>query len=273
VKWKTFAIAWALVLAIFLFAQHHGSPAVQAVYSSVIDLTHTVNPHAPTFEGAERSPYKARTVETYAKDGFFARHISLPEHFGTHLDAPAHFSPGRWTVDEIPAERLVRPLVVLNVSGKVRQSGPDYVVSLNDVADYEKAYGRIPPGAVVMAYTGWDLHWGSQQRYRNADANGVMHFPGFSLEAAQFLVEGRTAVGLGIDTLSVDAGAASDYPVHRYCAEQSVYHVESVANLEITPPAGAMAFVAPAKLQGGSGGPVRVLALIPPEPQAQAALK
>jgi kynurenine formamidase len=177
------------------------------------------------------------------------------------MDAPIHFVPGRWSVDQIPAERLVRPLVVLDVTGKVRQN-PDYLVSVEDIAAWEQAHGHMPDGAVVIARTGWAERWSSVARYRNADAKGVMHFPGYSLDAAKFLVEGRDAVGLGIDTLSIDAGSSKEFPVHHYTAAHSVYHLENVANLDLVPPEGALVLAAPAKLEGGSGGPVRILALL-----------
>jgi kynurenine formamidase len=178
------------------------------------------------------------------------------------MDAPAHFARGTWTVDQIPAERLMRPLVVLDVSAKA-QSNPDYRISVEDVANWERDNGQVPQGAVVLARTGWASRWNSMKDFRNADAKGVPHFPGYAQETARFLVEGRNIVGLGIDTLSVDYGPSKDYPVHHYCALKSVYHLENVANLSQAPEAGATVVVAPVKLEGGSGAPVRVLALVP----------
>jgi len=115
---------------------------------------------------------------------------------------------------------------------------------------------------VVMARTGWAARWDSMKAYRNADDKGAMHFPGFALDTAKFLVQARKIVGLGIDTLSVDFGPSKDYPIHHFTARNDVYHLENVANLELVPEAGAIVVVAPAKLEGGSGGPVRILALI-----------
>jgi kynurenine formamidase len=166
-----------------------------------------------------------------------------------------------WTVDQIPAERLVRPLVVLNVRGNANDH-PDYEVSVQDIAEWEKLNGEIPSGAVVMAYTGWEDRWSSPKMFRNAAADGVPHFPGFSLEAAQFLVKTRSSVGLGIDTMSMDPGASKTYPVHQFTAKESVYQLENVANLGLLPPVGATIIVAPIKLENGSGGPARLLALV-----------
>jgi kynurenine formamidase len=258
-KLKTFSIALALAVAVFLFAQRRTSAPDPPAFSRVVDLTHTIRADSPAYDEAEK--FTARVTATYAKDGYFAREISLPEHFATHIDAPAHFAQGAWTVDQIPVERLVRPLVVLDVSAKV-QVDADYVVGAGDIADWENKNGHVPQGAVVMAHTGWDKRWDTARDYRNVDAKGVRHFPGYSLEAARVLVEGRGAVGLGIDTLSIDPGPSSDFPVHQYTLSHSVYHLENVTNLSSVPPNGALVVVAPAKLDGGSGGPVRVLALI-----------
>jgi kynurenine formamidase len=152
-------------------------------------------------------------------------------------------------------------VVVLDVSASVK-SNPDYRLSVEDVASWEQANGPIPPGTIVLARTGWDARWNSPKDYRNADAKGVMHFPGYSVEAAKFLVEGRNVLALGIDTLSVDYGPSQDFPVHQYSLTHSVYHLENVANLDRVPANGALAVVAPMKLEGGSGSPVRILALL-----------
>jgi kynurenine formamidase len=131
-----------------------------------------------------------------------------------------------------------------------------------DIAEYESKHGEIPDGAVVMVYTGWDDRWNSPKSFRNAAGDGVPHFPGYSLEAARFLVKTRSVVGLGIDTMSIDPGSGKTYPVHQFTAKESVYQLENVANLGLLPPAGATVVVAPIKLENGSGGPVRLLALV-----------
>ncbi|MFB3813898.1 MAG: cyclase family protein [Terriglobales bacterium] len=258
-KLTTFALSCALALAIFLFAQGRHTPVEQPAFNHVIDLTHALNSSVPAFDPGEK--LAARTVSTFAKQGYFAREITLPEHFGTHFDAPAHMTANRWTVDQVPAERLVRPLIVIDVTDKVKND-PDYRVSVDDLANWEQAHGHVPPGALVVARTGWDSRWDSAQRYRNADARGVPHFPGWSLDAAKFLVEARNVVGLGIDTLSVDYGPSTNFPVHRYCTARDLYQVENLANLAMVPPIGALVVVAPIKLEGGSGAPARVLALV-----------
>lgn len=260
-KIRTFVVGFALALALFLFAQRHPNATQSTAFHAVVDLTHSINARVPTYEPAEQSVYQVKTVATIEKDKYFARNITLPEHFGTHIDAPAHFARGMWTVDQIPPERLMGPLVVLDVSAKVKDN-PDYQVSVEDIAAWEHANGEIAPGAVVMARTGWDARWNSVKEYRNADTKGVMHFPGYAEDAAKFLVEGRNVLGLGIDTLSIDYGPSKDFEVHQYTLAHSVYHLENVANLDRAPAKGAIVVVAPMKLEGGSGGPVRILALL-----------
>lgn len=261
-KTRTLVVGIALTLALLLLAQrHHDQPKDFGGFRAVVDLTHPLNEKVPTFEASEKPAFQANTVATLETDQYFARTISLPEHFGTHMDAPAHFARGMWTIDQVPPERLVAPLVVLDVSANARNN-PDYLISVEDIAVWEKANAQIPAGAVVMVRTGWDARWNSAKDFRNPDAKGTMHFPGYSLDAAKFLVDGRDAFGLGIDTLSIDYGMSPDFPVHHYVLAHSVYQLEDVANLDRVPATGAIVVVAPMKLEGGSGSPVRILALI-----------
>jgi kynurenine formamidase len=260
-KWKTFAVGWSLALALLLFAQHKSPMPDSNATHTVVDLTHTLDDRSPNWEGTAHSPFEAKTYGQLQHDGYYARTFTTDEHYGTHLDAPAHFAHGMWTVEQIPAERLVRPLVVLNVRAKAARDA-DYEVGVEDIAEWENQHGQIPGGAVVMAYTGWEEYWSSHQQFRNLQADGAMHFPGFSLEAAKFLVKTRKVVGLGIDTMSIEKGAATTYPVHKFTSEESVYHLENVAGLALVPPSGATLVVAPLKLEDGSGAPVRLLALV-----------
>ena len=260
-KLKTLAVAIALLLAIFLFAQRRTPLVPQAQFKAAVDLTHTLSEKSPNWEGTAQSPFQATVHASFAKDGYFTRYLTLPEHFSTHIDAPAHFSKSGWTVDQIPPDHLIAPLVVLDVTKKI-EGDPEYQVAVDDVAAWEQDHGQIPAGAVVLARTGWSARWYSMEKYRNADAKGVMHFPGFSRAAVQFLAEARHIDGIGIDTLSVDPGASKDFPVHQYGAAHGLYNLENVAYLEQVPVSGAILVVAPAKLEGGSGGPVRLLALI-----------
>jgi kynurenine formamidase len=259
-KIKTFVVGYALALAIFLFAQRR-TPSEQDPRFVVVDLTHSTTLVAPTQEAVAPSPAHDRDTKVAGNDAVFTREILSAERYGTHLDAPAHLQHGLWTVDQIPAERLVAPLVVLNVRSKAKYD-PNYQISVNDVADWEQVHGQIPQGAVVLANTGWESRWTSAKDYRNSDAQQIMHFPGFSAETARFLVEGRIVIGLGIDTLSLDYGASKDFPVHKYASSHSLYQLENVANLEQAPESGGTVVVAPSKLAGQSDAPVRILALL-----------
>ncbi len=257
-KWRTFTVVWILAVALLLFAKHHNAMAEPGSVNSILDLTHTMTETSPTWDASER--YRAKNTANY-EQGYYTRELSLPEHFGTHIDAPAHYARGMWTVDQIPTERLVRPLAVIDVSRKAQRNA-DYLLTVDDIAAWEDQHGHIPQGAVVVMRTGWGERWNNAKAFRNADKQGVLHFPGFSLEAAKFLVDARYVVGIGTDTMSVDAGTSTDYQVHQYCATRSVYHLENVANLEVTPEAGATLIVAPAKFENGSGAPTRLLAML-----------
>jgi kynurenine formamidase len=262
-KTRSLIIGYALAIALLLSGQQRqASPTLPpSGFRAVLDLTHTLSAQTPAFEPSAKPLFSAKTVATLEQDKHFARTISLPEHFGTHLDAPAHFARGLWTVDNIPPERLVAPLVVFDVSANLKNNA-DYLISVEDIAQWEHAHGQIPPGAVVITRTGWDSRWNSAKDFRNADNKGIKHFPGYSLDAAKFLVEARSIFGLGIDTLSIDYGPSPDFPVHQYVLAHSVYQLEGVANLNRVPASGAIVVVAPMKLEGGSGSPVRILALV-----------
>ena len=255
-KFKTFVIGYALALGLLLFAQRHPDASPSVGFRGVVDLTHTTGGDVPSYWQKSH----VRNVASLENDRTPAPEISLAERFGTHIDAPAQFARGSWTVDQIPAERLVAPLVVIDITKKT-QSNSDYQLSVEDISRWEEAHGQIPQGSVVMADTGWEARWNMPDPYRNTDAKGVMHFPGYSLDAAKFLVEARGVLGLGIDTLSIDYGPSKKFDVSHYTLSHGLYHLENVSSLDRTPPAGAMVVVAPMKVQGGLGGTVRVMAL------------
>ena len=232
-KIRTLIAGYVLALALFLFAQRRPTASPPAEFRAVVDLTHA-------------SPEKS---------------AASPAQFGTRIEAPAYFAPGLWTIDQIPGGRLIAPLVVLDVRGNAAEHS-DYQVSVEDIARWERAHNPIPLGAVVIARTGWDSRSNSIKDYRNADARGTMHFPGFSPDAAKFLVAGRNIIGLGIDTLNIDYGFSKDYPVRQYTLAHSVYALENVANLDRAPVDGGMVVVAPSMLKDASIGAVRILALV-----------
>lgn len=234
-------------------------PAAPAgLAGGVVDLGHPLAESDPSWTGQKGFTW---TLEaSLEKEGYFAGRFSTSEHFGTHLDAPAHFAPKGWTVDEIPTDRLVRPAVTINIEDKVR-TNEDYQLLLADVRAFEERHGPIPEGAVVLVATGWDKRWIEPRKYMNERA-GVKHFPGVSPEAAAYLARTRKIAGLGIDTPSVDYGPSQKFETHRTTQPLNVYHIENATRLTMLPPGGFTVVVAPLKIRGGSGGPARVFALL-----------
>jgi kynurenine formamidase len=226
----------------------------------VVDMTYAISDKLPMWPGDERA-FEAKTVATPEKDGYFTRGFWMLEHFGTHMDAPAHFPPGKLTLDQLPVSHFFGPAEVIDVREEVAKD-TDYRLTAARVEKWEAAHGRVPTGAIVLLRTGWDSRWPDQARYRNSDAQGSMHFPGFSADSAKLLIS-RGAVGLGVDTLSVDYGPSKDYEVHRTGLPAGLFNLENVANLGDLPATGAFLIVAPIKLEGGSGGAVRIFAILP----------
>lgn len=229
-------------------------------HTRVIDMTYSLNDHSPSWPGDDH-PFTATVNATPAKEGYFTRKITMLEHYETHMDAPAHFPPGKETLDQIPIQHFFGPGIVIDVRNKAAKNS-DYQLSVADIQQWESRHGRIPPHAIVMLYTGWSSRWPDEKRYRNMDAKNVMHFPGYSLAAAKFLIARRVS-GLCIDTLSIDYGPSANFEVHRTTLPAGLFHVENIANLSELPPTGAFIIAAPIKLEGGSGGPVRVFAILP----------
>jgi kynurenine formamidase len=227
--------------------------------TQVIDLTYAINDKLVPWPGDKRF-FEAKDNATVEKDGVFTRSFWMLEHYGTHLDAPIHFPPGKTPVDKIPVKQFFGPAVVIDIQNESAKNA-DYLVDAAHVEAWEARHGKIPAGAIVLLRTGWSSRWPDVKRYRNHDAQGKMHFPGFSAEAVKLLID-RKVSGLGCDTLSVDYGASSDYPVHHLGLGAGVYNLENLADLSKLPETGAFLIVAPIKLEGGSGGPVRVFALL-----------
>lgn len=227
--------------------------------TQILDLTYAINDKLVPWPGDKRF-FEAKDNATVAKDGVFTRSFWMLEHYGTHLDAPIHFPPGTTPVDKIPVKQFFGPAVVIDVQSESAKNA-DYLVDAAHVEAWEARHGKIPAGAIVLLRTGWASRWPDVKRYRNQDALGKMHFPGFSAESVKFLLD-RKVSGLGCDTLSVDYGASSDYPVHHLGLGAGLYNLENLADLSKLPETGAFLIVAPIKLEGGSGGPVRVFALL-----------
>jgi kynurenine formamidase len=228
-------------------------------FRDVHDLTHTFSPRNPVFPSFK--PVRIRQKFSIAKDGFFANEITFDEHTGTHMDGPAHFVANAATADTLPAEKFFAPLAVVSIADRAAKNA-DTLLTVDDVLSWEKHHGRLPAGAFVAMHSGWDARVGNADRFLNRDAKGTMHAPGFSEEAAQFLVKQRDIVGAGVDTLSLDAASAQKFVAHLVLLGAGKYGVELLANLGAVPPAGATIIIGGPKHEGASGGPARVYAVV-----------
>jgi kynurenine formamidase len=195
----------------------------------VVDLTYAINSKLPVWPGDDHT-FEAQVVATPEKDGDFAGSFWMLEHYGTRMDAPAHFPPGKLTLDQIPVDHFFGPAVLIDVREEAGKDS-DYRLTPADVEKWKTIHGRVSSGSVVLLRTGWASRWPDQSRYRNMDGNGAMHFPGFSAESARLLVA-RGVVGLGIDTASVDYGSSKDFEVHQASLPAGLYNLENLANLD-----------------------------------------
>jgi kynurenine formamidase len=225
----------------------------------VVDLTHRLNPEFPLYPGV--AAMRLDVVARVASDGWYEAVLTIDEHTGTHVDAPAHFAAGAATIDRIPSEHLVAPLAIIRIVERVA-ADPDALVTVGDIVTWERRHGRLPAGAFVALDSGWDRRAADPPAFLNADTAGVMHYPGFHPDAAAFLVLERDIVGIGVDTLSLDAGPSTDFPTHHTVLPAGKYGVEALANLGELPPVGATIIVGGLTHVGGSGSPARVLALL-----------
>ncbi|MDR5694037.1 MAG: cyclase family protein [Armatimonadota bacterium] len=229
-------------------------------YTNIADLTHVLNSAFPRYNPDLFKAFERTNLVTIQKNGFYANNWSLPEHIGTHMDAPQHFVLGRWMLHQIPIRSLIAPAVVIHIHERAA-ANPDAQVTVDDLKAWENRYGRIPEGAAVLMHSGWESRVGEQNAYRNPDSKGVMHFPGFHPEAAEFLIKERDIVGIGVDTLSLDYGPSSDFKTHITVLGANKWGLENLANLAKIPPNGATIFVGALKVQNASGGPLRVIAV------------
>ena len=232
----------------------------------VVDLSHSFDERTLYWPTAPSRFVLERLASGVTEGGWFyaANRFAAPEHGGTHLDAPLHFAEGRSAVDEIPVARLVAAAIVIDVAKEAAEAR-EYALTLERVQAFEKRHGSIPAASVVLLHTGWDRFWPDAAAYLGDDTSGdasKLRFPSFGAEAARFLVEERSIAGLGVDTASIDVGSSSDFPVHRIAAARDVYGLENLTSLEALPPRGATLVAPPMKIEGGSGAPLRAVALI-----------
>ena len=233
----------------------------QSRFEHVVDLTHALDESTPYIPVPNITfPFKKTPIATVAKNGVAAYRWEIHEHLGTQIDAPNHFFEQGRSLERLPIESLVVPLVVIDVSARA-ESNADTSVTVADIELWERRQGRIPEHAAVMMASGWDRRINDAKNFVNADTSGAMHFPGFSAEAAAFLARSRQVSGIGVDTLSLDPGLDVTYAAHKAWLATGKWGVELVANLRQVPPVGATVFVGAAKVTGATGGPVRLIAV------------
>jgi kynurenine formamidase len=253
-------------IIVMLAAGLFGATARPAIDDSkIIDLTHPFDertiywPTAKPFEWTRES-----WGRNAAGNWYTAGRYAASEHGGTHLDAPIHFAEGRETVDQVAVARLVGPALVIDVSAAATKDR-DYRLTVADIAAWEARRGRIPGKSIVLVRTGWERHWGNRKAYLGTDTPGDtanLHFPGLSRAAAELLAQ-RKVDGVGLDTPSLDYGPSKDFPAHRALAAANVFGLENVANLARLPATGATVIALPMKIKGGTGGPTRIIAILP----------
>ena len=248
--------------------------ALQEGQIRVVDLTQPLGEETPVIglpEPFAPSPgFSQETISEYDEGGpaWYWNTITLGEHTGTHFDAPIHWITGRDlpenTTDTIAPERFVGPACVIDVSPQVAED-EGFCLSRADVEAWEEEHGPIPEGAWLLLRTDWSQRQGAKA-FLNVGEEGPQS-PGFEVECARFLAEERDILGVGVETVGTDAGAAGGFeppfPTHTFMHGAGKYGLASLTNLDQLPPTGAVVIAAPLKIVRGSGSPLRVLALVP----------
>ncbi len=234
------------------------SPALAAGHEKVSDLTHEVHEQFPTYFGAQQL---FRDQKFNIDDhGFNLYELRINEHTGTHIDAPLHFSADGQSVAEIPVSNLVAPLCVIDIRDRAADD-PDTQVTPDDIKAWTAAHGDIPQNACIAMNSGWSSRVGGDG-FRNADADGKQHYPGFHVEAANLLMEETGAMSIAVDTLSLDHGPSADFATHYAWLPSGRFGIEALANLDSVPASGATIVIGAPKLRGGTGGPARIFAMM-----------
>jgi len=230
----------------------------------LIDLTYDFFNMTPTYPTAKKfEVLNRKEVQLSETIKYKVQDFITSEHAGTHMDAPDHFGDHGWTIDQIPIEHLEGPAVVVNISEKAAKDR-DSFVEIADIEEWEKSHGRIPPKSIVLMYSGWGQHWRNSTAYLGGSTPTDLHFPGFSGEVCRWLFAERSIVGIGVDTVSGDAGNSVELPCHTHLSEINGFILENVANVDKLPPSGAIIRAYPMKIRGGTGAPTRVIATIKP---------
>ena len=267
---KRLAIFLIPVLAYGIFglpASQAESPRINLADFEIVDLTHTFDKNT-VFWPTSPIHFEHDTIAYGETDGgyfYSAYTLHLPEHGGTHMDAPIHFSSNGVTADKVAIDRLLGDCVVIDTS-KQASADSDYRLTMEDVAAFEATHGQIGPDSIVLMRTDWSKRWPNVKAYLGDDTPGDashLSFPSFGAEATEFLIDERGVKAVGVDTASIDYGQSKDFLVHRILADKNIPAFENLTNLDRLPAKGAFLIALPMKIGAGSGGPLRAIALIP----------
>jgi kynurenine formamidase len=233
----------------------------------LIDLTYSLSSESIYWPNADGFVLKKDAYGITEKGYFYASNsYSAGEHGGTHIDAPLHFAQGMPGVDQIPLERLFAPAVVIDVQDRAAKDR-DYLVKVSDIQQWEKLNGRIPDGCILLIRTGWGKFYPKRAQYLGTDRRGEqavaeLHFPGVDPAAANWIVKNRKISILGIDTASIDRGQSQLFEAHQILFKAGICALENVANMDQLPAKGFEIIALPMKIQGGTGAPVRIMAIL-----------
>ena len=252
-----------LILVVPVMAQKQGAfPS-----GGIVDLTYAFDANSVYWPTAQQ--FKLETdFEGMTEKGYFysAYRYSAAEHGGTHLDSPVHFAKGRYPVDELPLQQLIGAAIVIDVTSQCA-TNPDYLVSVADFENWERRNGRIRPGTIVLLRTGFGKYYPDRRKYLGTEERGdaavaKLHFPGLDPAAARWLTKNRSIKAIGLDTASIDHGQSTLFESHRVLFEKNIPAFENVANLDQLPAKGFSVIALPMKIKGGSGGPLRIIAIL-----------
>ena len=250
-------------VGILLAMSAANAPADSAIQpfkaSKAIDLTHAMHDDMVFWPGGV--PFKKERLVDYDTGGYQLHKFTMGENTGTHVDAPSHFIKGNKPIDRLALDRLILPMVVLDAQDAVSKNN-DYELTPADIRSWEAKHGKVPANSLFVMNSGWHKRFDSPKKYRNLDGDGVMHFPGFSAEAAKLLVE-RGVAGIGIDTLSLDHGPSKTFAAHVVMLGADKYQVENMASLDSLPATGATVIIGVLPVRGGSQAQARIFALLP----------
>ena len=234
------------------------SPVIAAGHSRVEDMTHELHENFPTYFG--KPQFSRNQRYNHAEHGFSDWEYTIVEHTGTHIDAPLHFVADGRSVAEIPVSNLFAPLCVIDIADRA-EADPDTQVTPDDIKAWISANGDIPQNGCVAMHSGWGRYVNTD-KFRNADGDGIQHYPCFHGEAAEILMEETAAASIAVDTLSLDHGASKDFATHFSWLPSGRFGIECIANLDKMPATGATLVVGAPKVRDGTGGPARVFAMV-----------